>query len=287
MANDDSSLNDIRQRIDAIDDQIHDLIMRRAAMIGDVRRTKAVQSASYRPAREAEILRRLVRRHQGPLPAQVLVRIWREMISASVRMQGDFGIAVYAPDGSQALVDLTRDHFGHSAPITTHHSALGVVRSIRDGLASVGILPVPEHSQEDRWWPIIADAPPDLRPLIAARIPFASTGAGIAALVIGNIEHEPTGADHSYLLVRAEAPISRGRISEALAAVDLKACFLDGLDDEVDPNSTLFLVEIPEFVRPDDPRVAQLLGEGSPVSDVVVVGGYALPLSPAEIRAEA
>lgn len=289
MTSDDVSLNDLRQRIDAIDEEIHDLIMRRAAMIDDVRNSKGPARAGYyRPAREAEILRRLVRRHQGPFPAQVLVRIWRELVSASVRMQGEFAIAVYSPDGSQALVDLTRDHFGHSAPITTHGSATGVVRSVRDGVSTVGVLPLPEYSQEARWWPSMADAPPDMRPLISARIPFASTGVGVSALVIGNIEHEATGADHSYLLVRAEAPISRGRMGEALAAIDLPVCFLDGLDDAADPTSTLFLVEVPEFVSPDDNRVGALVdAESSPAIDVFVVGGYALPLSPAEIRAEA
>lgn len=288
MTSENVSLSDLRQRIDAIDEEIHDLIMRRAAMIDDVRRSKgAARAGYYRPAREAEILRRLVRRHRGPFPPQVLVRIWRELVSASVRMQGDFSIAVYSPDGTQALVDLTRDHFGHSAPITTHSSATGVVRSVRDGISSVGVLPLPEYSQEARWWPSMANAPPDMRPLISARIPFASTGVGVSALVIGNIEHESTGTDHSYLLVRAASPISRSRMSEALAAVNLSVCFLDGLDDAADPTSTLFLVEVPEFVSPDDERVLELVNaESSPAIDVVVIGGYALPLSPAEIRAE-
>lgn len=288
MTSDQTSLSDLRQQIDTIDEQIHDLIMRRAALVDAVRVSKpGGRDGYYRPAREAEILRRMVRRHRGRFPAQVLVRIWRELMSATVRLQGPFSLAVYSPDGSHALVDIARDHFGLSAPVTTHHSSFGVVRAVRDGTATVGILPVPEQSQDERWWPGIADAPPDMRPLVTARIPFATAGVGVSALVIGNIVHEATGADHSYLIVRVGEPVSRARLSEALSSADLAPCFLDDRDDDGEPASTLFLVEVADFVSQEDDRVSALLNDGSsPADEVVVIGGYALPLSPSELRAD-
>ena len=288
MTSDATTLTDLRDRIDAIDEEIHDLIMSRATLVDDIRKSKqGARGGYYRPAREAEILRRMVRRHRGRLPVQVAIRIWRELMAATVRLQGPFSLAVYSPDGSQALVDIARDHFGLSAPITTHHSAFGVVRTVRDGTATVGVLPVPEQSQEERWWPAIADAPPDMRPLVTARIPFASTGVGVSALVIGNIEHEPTGADRTYLLVRSNEPISRARLSEGLTAAGLEPVFLDDRDDDKEPASTLFMVEVDDFVSPDDDRVMALVeNDTSPVAEVMVIGGYALPLSPTELRAE-
>ena len=288
MTSDETTLSDLRARIDAIDEEIHDLIMQRAMIVDDVRKAKkGARGGYYRPAREAEILRRMVRRHRGRLPVQVAIRIWRELMSATVRLQGQFNLAVYSPDGSQALVDITRDHFGLSAPITTHHSAFGVVRAVRDGTATVGVLPVPEQSQEERWWPAIADAPPDMRPLVTGRIPFASAGVGVSALVIGNIEHEATGADRTYLIVRANEPVSRARLSESLTSAGLEPVFLDDRDDDKEPASTLFMVEVADYVSPRDDRVMALVeDEASPATEVIVIGGYALPLSPTELRAE-
>lgn len=289
MSTDELMLTELRDQIDAIDEEIHDLIMRRATLVEDLRKTKqGARGSYYRPAREAEVLRRLVARHRGRFPVQALVRMWRELMSATVRLQGPFTLAVYAPDGNQDLMELAREHFGLSAALTPHHSGFSVVRAVRDGTATVGILPVPDQSQDERWWPGIAEAPPDMRPLITARIPFAASVNETAALVIGNIVHEPTGADHSYLLVRATEPVSRGRLSQLLVGVDLEPMFLDSQVDEKEHASSLFLVEVGDFVSPDDDRVMELMeSESTPVDEVVVLGGYALPLTTVDSRATA
>lgn len=286
MSTDDQTLNNLRDHIDAIDEEIHDLIMRRSSLVEDLRKTKqGARGGYYRPAREAEVLRRLVRRHRGRFPVQALVRMWREMMSATVRLQGPFTLAVFAPEGNQDLIDLAHEHFGLSAALTPHHSGFSVVRAVRDGTATVGILPVPDQSQDERWWPGIAEAPPDMRPLITARIPFSAPENETAALVIGNIVHEPTGTDHSYLLVRTNEPVSRGRVSQVLTGVDLEPIFLDSQVDEKEPASSLFLVEVSDFVSPDDHRVMGLMeSENTHVDEVVVLGGYALPLTTADQR---
>ena len=80
--------------------------------------TPADGSKFIRPAREALILRRLVARHQGRLPKAVIVRMWREMISALLQVEGPFVVAVQAPKGETALWDLARDHYGSRVRIT-------------------------------------------------------------------------------------------------------------------------------------------------------------------------
>ena len=92
------SLEDLRRDIDAVDDAIHDLIMRRTALVHAVRATKS-DGLALRPGREAVILRRLLARHRGAFPRPVLVRIWRELMGAMVRLQGPFSVAVTAEAG--------------------------------------------------------------------------------------------------------------------------------------------------------------------------------------------
>ena len=91
MSPDSPDLERVRREIDAIDDALHDALMRRAALIGEIFKAKSdAQRAgsAMRPSREARILRRIAARHVGDLPLEVVFRIWREMINAATAMQG-------------------------------------------------------------------------------------------------------------------------------------------------------------------------------------------------------
>src|SRR5690606_24962150 len=117
------------------DAALHELLMRRseiAANIGMFKEkgdAKAVESPFLRPGREAVVLRRLIERHRGQLPKAVIIRMWREMMSALVRLQGPFAVAVYAPDQVSGYWDLAHDHFGSLTPITMHDSSGQVLRA--------------------------------------------------------------------------------------------------------------------------------------------------------------
>ena len=75
MTTDEDKLLLLRQEIDAIDNSIHDLIMKRTRVVERVRKAKHNDKIKIRPAREAEILYRLLVRHEGPFPKQELARI--------------------------------------------------------------------------------------------------------------------------------------------------------------------------------------------------------------------
>src|SRR5260221_2161042 len=78
MASSKPTLDELRRQIDAIDDQVHDLLMRRTEIVEAIgREKKDGKVPAFRPGREAMILRRLVARHSGRFPAIALVRMWR------------------------------------------------------------------------------------------------------------------------------------------------------------------------------------------------------------------
>ena len=285
-------LSNLRRDIDAIDDQIHDLLMKRTALVDGVRRSKADSgSINYRPAREAQILLRLIARHQGPFPKPVVARIWREIITAMLRLQGPFSVAVYAPEETSATRDLARDHFGFVTPISVHRSARSVINAVGEREASIGVLPVPQDNEPTPWWPALL-AYPDGGPTIVARLPFASANTGRGerpeALVIGAQDHEASGFDRGFLLVRASAQVSRASLNEALGGVGLESIYTITRPDDNDPSQTLFLVEIDGFVAANDARLASLIeSEGSPVGNIDVLGGYATPFNIADLAEEA
>ena len=78
------TLQDLRREIDETDDALHALIMRRAELAERVGRVKAEagEKQVFRPVRETQILRRLLENHKGRLSKAVIIRLWRELISA-------------------------------------------------------------------------------------------------------------------------------------------------------------------------------------------------------------
>jgi chorismate mutase len=286
MASSESTLDALRREIDEIDDGIHDLLMRRTAVVEKIRRTKGLEAGPYlRAAREAAVLRRLIERHSGNFPKVALVRIWREIMSALVRVQGPFAVAVFAPADYPHYWDLARDHFGSSTPMIRCTTVEQVVRAASESEGTVGVLPWPHESRHEPWWRHLASEEPDTLRIIA-RLPFAATGRpdDPQAVAVAHMEQEPSGRDRSLLAIATVAEVSRSRFLAATKAAGFVPRFVSEWQDSEPGAEWWYLIEIDEFVAADDPRLARLLEapEGT-IARVVRVGGYAEPLSAAEL----
>ena len=286
MSMDKTTLDDLRREIDEIDDAIHDLLMRRTRAAGTIGGLKGNRDGPLlRPGREAMVLRRLVRRHQGPFPKPELVRIWREIMVSLVRLQGPFTVAVFAPDGSPAYLDLARDHYGSHTPTSACASASRVVCEVGEGKATVGILPYPEEEEAAPWWPLLLEAGKS-GPCIIARLPFAAGGGGerSEALAIANLAPEETGEDRSLLAFETEDEISRTRLHTALSEAGLRPLFLAICQSTRKDEAWFHLVEVDGFVAPEDVRIGEFAGDlGERLSAIVTLGAYAAPLNAREL----
>lgn len=275
-------LEDLRREIDQIDNQLHDLLMRRAQVVERVGVAKGSAGIYLRPGREAVILRRLMARHTGSLPPGVVVRMWREMISALTRLQGPFAVAVYAPEERRGFWDVARDHYGSFVPMTAVNTPVAAVRAVSDGTATVGVVPYPAEDDADPWWRFLVSG--DARtPRVVARLPFGvrgnARGEDRDALAIALIPHEPTGDDRTLLAVELGGDLSRGRFKDVFESAGLPAvgfCTWHARD----PNgSSIHLVEVADFVDPQDPRLATLVERlGDIPARVNTIGGYAVPV---------
>ena len=202
----DRSLEALRREIDALDDTIHDLLGRRAALAVEVAAAKARAGGTatplFRPGREAEILRRLIGRTRAPLTPALVARLWREIIVASTCLQGRFAVAV---SSGEACLDVAREHFGNRV-LRPAASTATVLAAVAKGRAQLGILPLPGRAaRRSDWWP---ELPKTLN--IVGRLPFVTTGARrlkaeTGALIVGRQDFEPSGDDVFYLQVDAAA----------------------------------------------------------------------------------
>jgi chorismate mutase / prephenate dehydratase len=279
-------LEQLRRRIDEIDDRLHDLLIERMDVVSGVAAHKRANGAlaPHQPAREAEIIRRLVGRHHGPLPAAAVVRMWRELLAAATRLQGTFTIAVYAPRNTHSFWDLARDHYGSQTPMLTFGSTAQVIRAVTEGQASVGVLPMPEEEERDPWWRHLlwdnADAP-----RVVARLPFGARanarGDGVDGLAIGHGPQLPTGRDRSFFAAENTLDISRGRIFSTLSGLGFTCTFMAACEFADGANT---LIEFDGFVAGSDPRLERLRAQlGPALTRLVRFGGYAVPLSAAEL----
>ena len=279
-----ASLDSLRREIDAIDDQMHDLLMRRTAVVERIGALKSQDAAPVyiRPEREATMLRRLVKRHRSRFPAPVVVRIWREMMAATSRLQGPFSVAVYAPERSVDYWDLARDHYGSCTRMDLHRRAGPAIRAVTDGTATVAVLPLPEDGEDDPWWPLVIAAGEPI-PRVAARLPFIENSARryqrLGALAIARTNQEQSGDDVSLLAVEADAALSRGNLENAFTAAGLPASDVTVWRKGGDNGTCLHLIEVADFVGRDDARTAAVKAElGERIGRVIELGGYAMPL---------
>ena len=290
----DPPLDALREEIDEIDDTIHDLLKRRVTLanrISKAKRDAGVAGALLRPAREAAILRRLMARHDGPFPFPVVVRIWSEIMSATLFAEGNFAVSVFtveAPSEENRFNDLARAHFGAETLLLQAQTESGVLRAVRDGRASVGVLPVPADAMSgdvgvsaEPWWLTLA-ASDESRPMIVSRLPWLAGGrhpaGATSALVVTMAPPAPSGDDVSYVAVESSDTISRDRIRTALAGTGIEMTGSVVWHDENGAPGRWQLIETAGFVDEEDARLSRFARQlGDDIGRIAVLGSYPRP----------
>ena len=142
-------LKAIREQIDALDLELQALINRRASLAQEVARIKLAaggEAVFYRPEREAQILRTVQARNEGPLPGEEMARLFREIMSACLALEQPMRIAFFGPEGSFTQAAALKQ-FGHSVTTTPLATIDEVFREVEAGGANYGVVPV-ENSTE-------------------------------------------------------------------------------------------------------------------------------------------
>jgi chorismate mutase/prephenate dehydratase len=277
----------LREKLDRIDDAVHGLLMERAHIVADLASSGTKnRTVALRPGREANIIRRLLANHSGPLPPHAMVRLWRELLAATTAMQGPYTIAVCETDATAGYTQAAREHFGALTPLRILRSPAQALAEVGAGRSSVAVLPMPQEAEAERdaWWTALLqkDAP---RIHVVARLPFWSPrpeGAStVQALVVAAIAPDPTDNDRTLLGLELALDVSRARLTTALTT----AGFVPGtVILRRDPGAPVAhaLADMEGHVTEADPRldIVQSL-----LRRPVVLGAYAVPVDTSLINA--
>lgn len=143
------ALADVRAKIDEIDRNIQALIAERARFAHQVGKAKGKLAAAvdyYRPEREAQVLRMVVDRNEGPLSDEVLVHVFREIMSACLAQQEPLKIGYLGPEGTFSQQAVLK-HFGRSAVGLPMATIEEVFQEVESGTADFGVVPVENSGQ--------------------------------------------------------------------------------------------------------------------------------------------
>jgi chorismate mutase len=177
------SLPDLRREIDRIDADMHALLIERGEIIDRliaVKKTEETGSA-FRPAREAEMMRRLVQRHHGSLPLDTAESIWRVIISTFTYVQAPFSVHADLSAGDALMRDSARFHFGFTVPFVPHMGAASVVEAVTASKGDLGLVPAFAIAGSGPWWTALEF---DSAPKIIARLPFVERADHPAAMPV-------------------------------------------------------------------------------------------------------
>ncbi len=141
------NLSDLRESIDDIDQHILDLLNQRAEISLEVgRRKQGSAEPIFKPTREKFVMTRLQVLNPGPLPDRHLYAIYREIMSSSRRLQRPERVVYLGPEGTFSYF-AGIEFMGHSAELNPKAHFEDIFRSVTDGQAELGIIPL-ENSLE-------------------------------------------------------------------------------------------------------------------------------------------
>jgi chorismate mutase len=177
------TLADLRREIDRIDEAMHRLLMERGEIIDRLIAVKRSEEAgsAFRPAREAEMMRRLVERHRGILPLETAESIWRVIIATFTYVQAPFSVHADLSAGEAVMRDSARFHFGFTVPFVAHVGAAGAVAAVAESKGDLGLIPAFAVAGAGAWWTSLEF---DAAPKIIARLPFVERADHPAALPV-------------------------------------------------------------------------------------------------------
>lgn len=277
-------ISDIRREIDVLDDRIHDLLMQRVTLIEQIGRLKSaagiLAGPVIRPGREVEIMRRLWNRHRGSMDKDVLIRIWREIISASVNIQSPLTVAVYMPERGMGNLEIARDYFGAYTSVISCRSVSLVLKGLTENEANVGIVSLNDDKHISWWYTLAQEYKRTVT--VFAKLPLTGPahgrGDGRVAYALAKIPYEASGDDRTLLVAETD-----GTLSLSTLDLILKSCGIatNALCDAYTPDMMrkAYLFEVEGYLSDGDERIhAAIEKENGKITMLRIIGGHPVPL---------
>ena len=254
------SLDEVRERIDDIDDQVLSLVAERAALsatVAKAKRAKGETRFGLRPAREAQILRRLLIAKQPQVSFELVVSLWRQIMADSLARQGPFHLSLWGGKNPYRVIELARIRFGAAVamrPAPRPEDALSAAKTA-GGVAVLGL------QSDVAWWGRML-AEPSLN--VFASLPCLRRWGPTAAQAVAQVEVEPSGRDETFWVT--DSAKSAPDIIEEMGRIGLAAEMLANAGG-------LKLFTLAGYVQREDERL-----KDAPGALKGVIGAASMPL---------
>jgi chorismate mutase len=263
------SLAELRKEIDRIDEAMHRLLMERGEIIDRLIASKKTQESgsAFRPAREADMMRRLVQRHKGILPLDTAENILRVIIATFTHVQAPFSVHADLSSGDALMRDSARFHFGFTVPFVAHMGAASVVAVVSESKGDLGLVPAFAIAGGSAWWTALEFMS---APKIIARLPFVDRADHPAPLNVFVVSR--AAADAMVTEVETWSVRVAGWSAKAAKAAAALAEIIAVPDSAFD--GAALLVSVPPGGRLDAIKDA-LIKTGASVRSAALVGSHA------------
>jgi chorismate mutase len=264
------TLAELRAEIDRIDAAMHAHLIERGEIIGELIKVKRTQEsgAAFRPAREAEMMRRLVERHRGILPLDTVESIWRVIIATFTFVQAPYTVHADFAAGDALVRDSARFHFGFTVPLKAHIGAAPVVAAVAASKGDLGLVPATNLAGAGAWWTALEE---EQAPKIIARLPFVERADHPASLPLFVVSR-PIVADAAVKEVQTFSVRVAGWSAAAARALTPLAEVIAVPHGEFD--GAALLISLPPGRTLEETRAA-LVAAGASVRAAALVGGHA------------
>lgn len=283
-----TNLDNLRQQIDIIDDELIALFKKRmdcVHQVGALKKSQGEVGCMIRPAREATMMRTLMEAGSSIFSGGIIYAIWRAIIAGSTQQEAPFSLSIFSPDDSKTSYWLAREYFGGDTPCRFHRNTLAAVHEVASGSGIVGIFPLSEHKGRP-WWVELLELP--VRPSIFALLPFVGkipfeTDKIVA---LSHVPTEPTGNDITVAVVVDSKSISRETIQQHFAKNSIPSRDIMKYEEGAAAHMRryqLFLLE--GFYTQETPEIASVIQSLNVLNtteqklEIHIIGQYAAPLT--------
>lgn len=201
-------IEDVRAEIDRVDTALLSLIAERLELAAAVRRAKS-GVRFWRPSREESHIRELAAATENA-PPELVSRIWAELMSASIALQGPMKLHIALEGDALDVWTLVRDRFGAAIPAMSYPTASSALAAAYADDEGVAVLPAPGGMNS--WWTALGakGAMPDMH--ILSGLPRTGDDSWPRAVAVSTADIQPSGADQTLLICSRTTKIDGAKL---------------------------------------------------------------------------
>ena len=224
------NISNYREKIDEIDNKIHKLLTERMYLMHQVKLVKRQYiktGSTIRAARGIEVINNACNSLFPLYKKQVVINIWRNLISISEYIEQAFEIISL----NQECYWLAREFFGNYINNRIEGNTEQLINHLYKNDSHFGFLPFPAKESDNKWWTYLINSDINVFAIAPLYRDYQNS-----ALVIGHVMLEPT-KEHNFTLIA----------TQYVERIDHKCKIIDVQKAKSQSAKDIYLVELDGF----------------------------------------